>query len=161
MKRITVINRRQSILAISMAMGGVVAVAAPAVLPVAVALQSELAQATKSGQPLVVMVSLEGCPFCRIVRDNYLGPLRERGELSVVQVNMRSKQRITDMRGNAMTHDELARAWGVKIAPTLLFFGRGGTEAAERLVGGSVPDFYGVYLEERVLAARASLAKKP
>lgn len=161
MMRPTAITRRHCAVAISLILGGVAAVAAPVTLPVAIALSVELSNAVKGGQPLVVMVSLEGCPFCKIVRENYLGPMRERGELTVVQVDMRSKQQITDLRGNSMTHDELVRAWGVKVAPTLLFFGRSGTEVAERLVGGSIPDFYGAYLEERLVTARSSLAKKP
>lgn len=161
MMRPTAITRRHCAVAISLILGGVAAEAAPVTLPVAIALSVELSNAVKGGQPLVVMVSLEGCPFCKIVRENYLGPMRERGELTVVQVDMRSKQQITDLRGNSMTHDELVRAWGVKVAPTLLFFGRSGTEVAERLVGGSIPDFYGAYLEERLVTARSSLAKKP
>jgi hypothetical protein len=47
--------------------------------------------------------------------------------------------------------------WGIKVAPTVLFFGRGGVEIAERLVGGYLPDFYGVYLDERVRSARLAL----
>ena len=43
------------------------------------------------------------------------------------------------------------------VAPTLLFLGPKGEELAERLVGGSIPDFYGAYLEQRLEQARVRL----
>jgi hypothetical protein len=39
----------------------------------------------------------------------------------------------------------------------VLFFGKGGSEVAQRLVGASIPDFYGAYLEERLRQARTGL----
>ena len=156
----TILNRRQWAATIALGLGSVAARAAPATLPLAVSLPAELAKAIKSGQPLVVLVSLEGCPFCKVVRENYLGPMRERDGLPVVQVDMRSKLRLTELRGNTVTHDELTRTWGIKVAPTVLFFGPDGTEVAERLVGGYIPDFYGAYLEDHLQTARAAVKKK-
>lgn len=126
-------------------------------LPLAHNLKDELASALAKGQPLVVMVSLEGCPFCKVARNNYLAPLHEQDGLPVAQVDMRTRTRVLDFRGNAVTHDDLARQWKIRIAPTVLFFGRNGTEVAERLVGGYIPDFYGAYLDQRLEQARASL----
>lgn len=131
--------------------------AAPAVLPLAESLQDELAQALKKGQPLVVMVSLEGCPFCKVARENYLGPLRQQQGLPVVQVDMRSKRVLKNFRGDSTTHDDMTRQWRIRIAPTVLFLGREGVEVAERLVGGYIPDFYGAYLDDRIQQARAAL----
>lgn len=126
-------------------------------LPLAVSLQDELAQALKKGQPLVVMVSLEGCPFCKVARQSYLGPLHEQQGLPVVQVDMRSNRALKNFSGAGATHDEMVRQWRIRIAPTVLFFGRDGAEVAERLVGGYIPDFYGAYLDDRLQQARASL----
>lgn len=131
--------------------------AAPATLPPALSLSDELAQALKKGLPLVVMASLEGCPFCIVARESYLVPLREQHGLVVVQVDMRSRRLVRDFKGATLTHDDLIRSWGVKVAPTVLFFGRGGAEIAERMVGGYIPDFYGAYLDERLRLAQAAL----
>lgn len=125
-----------------------------AVLPAAQSLSAELAQALRAGQPLVVMASLDGCPFCRVVRDNYLAPLLREGAASVVQLDMQSAQPVTGFDGARSTHQEMLRAWSVKVAPTVLFFGKGAREAAPRLEGASIPDFYGAYLDERLRTAR-------
>ncbi len=126
-------------------------------LPSPASLQAELAAALKAGQPLVVMASLHGCPFCKVVREHYLVPLRRDTGQPVVQLDTGSTMSVLDFAGHATTHDKLLRAWGIKVTPTVLFFGKAGREAAPRLVGASIPDFYGAYLEERLNTARASL----
>jgi thioredoxin-related protein len=130
--------------------------AAQVILPPARALRDEVAQALKAGQPLLVMVSLDGCPFCKIARENYLGPLQAQG-WPMVQLDMRSHASLLDVDGSASTHERVARAWKIRLAPTLLFLGRAGQEIAPRLVGGSQSDFYGAYLDERLALAKAAL----
>lgn len=129
----------------------------PATLPLSESLARELSQALEKKQPLVVMVSMHGCPFCKVARENYLGPLHEQQGLPVVQIDMRSQQAVRDFKGKATTHDAMSRAWNIRIVPTVLFVGRDGRELAERLVGGYIPDFYGAYLDERLQQARAAL----
>jgi thioredoxin-related protein len=129
----------------------------PATLPLSESLARELSQALEKKQPLVVMVSMHGCPFCKVARENYLGPLHEQQGLPVVQIDMRTQQAVKDFKGKVTTHDAMSRAWNIRIVPTVLFFGRDGRELAERLVGGYIPDFYGAYLDERLQQARAAL----
>jgi thioredoxin-related protein len=130
-----------------------------AVLPPARALADELALALQQGKPLVVMVSLEGCPFCRVARQSHLAPMHREGG-PIVQVDMRSAQPVRDFEGKLTSHDELVRRWRVPIAPTLLFFGPGGREVAERMEGAYQPDFYGPYLEERLDKAQAQIRRR-
>lgn len=154
------LTRRDCLSAVALTLGaGIVmpARSASVSLPVPTSLFDELTLALKRKSPLVVMVSLDGCPFCRIARENYLQPLQNQQGLSIVQIDMRSRQMVLDFVGAQQTQDQLIRKWGVKVAPTVLFFGRGGVEVAERLVGGYIPDFYGAYLDERLHTARAAV----
>lgn len=127
-----------------------------ATLPAAQALPDELARAIRNKQPLIVMVSLEGCAFCRIARQSHLSPLHRSGTV-IVQVDMRSNQPVLDFAGKLTTHEQLTRLWKVSITPTLLFFGLGGKEVAERMEGAYLPDFYGPYLDERMVTGRKAL----
>lgn len=150
-------SRRAVLLALAAgctSIGGIPAGAAT--LPAAGSLGSALAAALLARQPLLVMASTEGCPFCRLVRDNYLAPLRSEARVPIVQLDLGSRAGLLDFDGSASTHDELLRRWHVDVAPTVLFFGRGGREVAPRLVGAS-RDFYGAYLEQRLEAARRHL----
>lgn len=128
----------------------------PAVLPAARSLPEELSAALRHGQPLVVMVSLEGCIFCKIARQSHLAPMYRQGQ-PIVQVDMRNAQVVIDFEGRQTTHDELTRRWKVSITPTLLFFGPNGREVAERMEGAYQPDFYGPYLEDRLSRSRMAL----
>ena len=125
-------------------------------LPAAQSLPDELARAIKNRQPLIVMASLEGCVFCRQARQSHLSPMHKAGTV-IVQVDLRSKQPVLDFAGQLTTHDQLTRQWKISITPTLLFFGPGGKEVAERMEGAFLPDFYGPYLEERLATGRKSL----
>lgn len=131
--------------------------ASGALLPASGSLVQELALAQKLRQPLIVMVSLHGCPFCEVVRNSHLAPMLHRQGLPVVQVDMQSQAKTQDFAGKAVTHDQLVRNWRVTIAPTVLFFGKGGVEIAERMEGGYLPDFYGSYLDDRLAAARSKI----
>ncbi|MFN4361487.1 MAG: hypothetical protein ACK4F4_12260 [Hylemonella sp.] len=128
-----------------------------ATLPRALDLQRELAAALARQEPLVLMVSLDGCAYCHVVRDHHLAPLHQQQGLPVVQVDMRSRRALKDVDGRGIVHDEFVRARRVTVAPTVLFLGPNGEELAERLVGGSIPDFYGAYLDQRLAQARARL----
>ncbi len=154
-------TRRQvllGLLGIASAASGAGAAAASA-LPVPLSLPDELTKALKRGSPLLVMVSLDGCPFCKVVRENYLLPLHNSQGLAIVQIDMRGQQTVQGFGGATQTHEALSRSWGIKVAPTLLFFGRNGVEVAQRLAGGYLPDFYGAYLDDRVQQARASFTQ--
>ena len=153
-------RRLMLVAAFAGAAGMRLAVAAPrALLQEAHSLPLALERALGKGNPLVVMVSLEGCPFCHTVRQNYLAPLVREQALGVVQVNMHSDRPLQDFQGSMTTHAQMIQSWRIKIAPTVLFFGRGGVEVAERLTGASLPDFYGAYLDDRLQQARAALRR--
>jgi hypothetical protein len=143
-------RRRAALLAL--AAWGTGARAAGSTLPAPASLLDEAAAARARGKALVVMVSLQGCPHCHLVRTGYLVPLRAEGQ-PVVQVDLGSAQRLLDFAGQPATHQALVAGWGIRVAPTVLFVGTGGRELAPRLVGAGIPDFYGAYLDERVRQA--------
>ena len=126
------------------------------VLPTATDLPQALAQALAQGQPLVVMVSLDNCPYCRQVRQSHLGPLWRGGQV-VVQIDMQHKETLTDWDGQIRSHGDWVKNRRISVAPTVLFFGPDGREVADRLEGASLPDFYGAYLDQRLAQARQRL----
>lgn len=149
-------NRREILLGAATWIAAPVGQAAELALPAPSSLADELAKALAQAQPLVVMVSLRGCPYCKIVREQYLVHERAAG-LPVVQVDFRDTRIVRDFDGTALTHEALIQSWHVEAAPTILFFGHSGREVAERLRGSSIPDFYGAYLEQRLQQARAAV----
>lgn len=126
-------------------------------LPRPGSLRAEIDQAALSRKALVLMVSLDGCPYCELVRRSYLAPLLATGQ-PVVQIELALPLPLVDARGLASTHALVSSSMGIRLAPTVLFLGRGGAELAPRLSGVASPDFYGAYLQERVAAANRAAA---
>jgi thioredoxin-related protein len=119
-------------------------------LPVSKSLFNDLAVALKTSKPLLVLVSLDNCPFCKIARENYLIPLMTEQSLCAVQVNLNHSTPIDDAQGKRTTQGQLIRTWAIRTTPTVLFLGKNGQEISPRLEGGSTSDFYGAYLQERI-----------
>jgi len=127
-------------------------------LPLPASLKVAAKRATAKGQPLVVMTTLEGCPYCEVVRNHYLLPMQMSGEIDAVQIDVLDKRRnLQDFDGELVSPADQARAWKARFTPTVLFLDAQGRELAERLVGISLPDFYGAYLDARLREARTKL----
>lgn len=128
-------------------------------LPVPASLPAAAQAAAAQGAPLVLLVTLTGCPYCELVRRNYLLPARSESGLHAWQLNVADRTTpLTGFDGKTTSAAAQVKAWKADFTPTVLFLGRQGQEIAERLVGVAVPDFYGAYLEERLVTAHQALA---
>lgn len=137
------------------------ATAAADSLPTPASLRGAAQAAAARGEPLVVMTTLKGCVYCELVRTNYLAPMRREALVAAVQIDVMDRQSpLQGFAGDTTTPADQARTWKARFTPTVMFFGPDGQELAERLVGVAVPDFYGEYLEARLLEARSKLKKR-
>ncbi|MGC1174097.1 hypothetical protein [Polaromonas sp.] len=136
------------------------ALAKDTALPVPASLPAAAVAAAARGEPLVLLVTLPGCPYCELVRRHYLLPARTDAGLHAWQLNISDRSSpLTGFDGKATTAAAQVKAWKAGFTPTVLFLGPQGQELAERLVGIAVPDFYGAYLDERLATARKALAE--
>ena len=113
---------------------------------------SRLANAT--GQPLVLMVSLPGCPWCELLRRNYFVPMQSEGlKAYEFMINERSRK-LVDFKGQSTTPAALSATLKVTNTPTVLFFNAQGEEIAPRIEGVASADFVGAVINERLATAR-------
>jgi len=105
---------------------------------------------------VVALFSLPGCPYCEVVRRNYLRHLEAAApgvrvaEYGIGDERPFERQGSRDAPQNPAA---LAKSLGVRVAPTVAFLGDDNRELAERLVGYSSADFYGAYLDGRIARA--------
>ena len=158
------LSRRKFSAAISGSLGLAVlgisntALAKDSALPVPTSLPEVAKQAFAKGEPLVLLISLPGCPYCEMVRRGYLLPGRKGNGLQAWQITVDDRAApLTGFDGKHTTAAEQVKRWKATFTPTVLFLGPQGQELAERLVGASIPDFYGAYLDERLQTARKAL----
>ena len=134
-----------------------------AVLPPATDLAADAIESKRTGAPLIVMLSLQGCPHCDVVRRSHLLPLLNdpvsMARPIVRQVEINGNARLRDFDGSTITHAEFAARHKFKLAPVVIFFGNKGEMLAKPLVGSMIPDFYGAYLDAALSEARGKLVQ--
>lgn len=147
-----------------------------ATLPLLTNFTADAARAQKEHQPILVLVSIERCPYCEQIRRSHLIPLSRQTNPGVLirEVDLHSSQSIREsasaanqagrnaLHANAaqtkVTQAQWAQRYGARVAPTVLLLSPSGELLAEPLVGASIPDFYGAYLEERIEITKRKLA---
>ncbi len=125
------------------------------------ALGSSLA---REGRLLVLMFSTPGCPWCLVVRRNYLTPMlaeetRLAGAPRVRELMFSEAQPLRDWEGKATTSSEFSNRYRIRLAPTLYFFGPRGELLADPLEGGDNSGLYGDVLARRLEDARLERRK--
>lgn len=126
-------------------------------LPVPQNLQREAAQAHSERKAFLLMFSLPGCSYCKVVRRNYLMPLlrdaapADRPAIREVQIT--SRESLTGFDGKPTTQSALATRYGVQVAPTVIVVNAEGELLADPIVGGDTNGFYSAYLDRALEAA--------
>lgn len=112
---------------------------------------------TAPSNPIVLLASLPGCPYCELVRRSYLRPYQSEHHLPSWQLDTTDHSHLIDFAGQNTSPAAWLRGMRIKITPTVLFLNAKGDEIAPRLEGVAVPDFYGAYLDARLISARQRL----
>jgi len=110
-------------------------------------------------RPIMLFFTQPGCGFCERARRQYIRPLAAAPEWSARArtVEVSRTQKLRGFDGVDATGAEIARRYGVRVYPTVVFVDAGGGALAAPLEGFTVPDFYGAYLEERLQQATARM----
>ena len=133
-------------------------------LPAPQNLQREAAQAYADRKAFVLMFSLPGCGYCKVVRRNYLMPLlrdaspAERPVIREVQIT--SRDSLQGFDGKPTTQSALANRYGVQVAPTVIVVNAMGELLAEPIVGGDNNGFYSAYLDRALEAAEKQFSSQ-
>ena len=156
----TVFRRLLALMFLVSLSAGVRAETPAPMLPVVDNLQQQAADAQAAGKPLVLMFSLPECPYCKVVRRNYLGPLLSEANPPMIrELTMNSRQSIHDYDGSWTTPAAIAKRYGVAVAPTLVFVDANGEMLTESLVGGD-HQFYIAYLDRAFDESHKKLAAR-
>jgi glutaredoxin len=120
--------------------------------------------ARESGRIIVVLYGTSDCPYCKKVRDGFLGPMQASAEgakqVIVREIDVESGRQVIGFDGHPTTHAALGKGRRVKIVPYVVFLGPQGDPLAEPLIGIGSTDLYGGLLERRIEAARGKLAAR-
>jgi len=99
-------------------------------------LSDDLNDAGDAGKRLAIMWELEGCPYCKethlvnLARPDILAYLQ--ANFAILQLNLGGARLVTDFDGEEMSERKLARKWGVRFSPTVMFLPEPADAAASR-----------------------------
>lgn len=157
------IDRRRVLLALAtLGLARAAGASGESSIPLATDLRADGRLSRERREPIVILFSLPGCPYCEAVRRSHLAPMLRApgsaGRMIVRQVDVGVEEPVTGFGGERTTHAAVARAHGVRFAPVVAFWDAEGRALAEPLKGMLLPDFYGAYLDDAIASARAKLA---
>ncbi len=156
--------RRRFLLACASAFAGAAFPAPHAAIPLATDLQADGRLSRARREPIVILFSLPGCPYCEIVRRSHLNPMlrdpAQAGRAIIRQIDVGADLRITGFKGERTTHEAIARAHEVRSAPVVAFWDGAGLPVADPLMGMLLADFYAAYLDAALETARSRLATR-
>jgi thioredoxin-related protein len=121
--------------------------------------------ATARKLPVMLVFTRPGCPYCARAKKDHLEPLSASSGYGS-QVIIREIEApndlipLRDFDGNPTTHGEFARKYAVQAVPTVIMVDARGAPLADAIVGLNVPDFYNLYLEQAIDAARLKLRNR-
>lgn len=117
-------------------------------------LQAVGQEARQHQLPLLIMFSRQGCPYCDVVREEFLKPMLRSGDYTqrvvILEIHTDSYAQLRDFDGQMITTEALARRYRASFAPTVVFLDHQGKELVERLIGITTRDFYGGFLDEAI-----------
>ena len=138
--------------------------AAKTSLPSARDLLADARTVERTGIPLIVMVSLPGCPHCELVRRSHLLPLLRDTNATqkplIRQVEINGQDMLRDFSGRTITNAEFATRYKIKVVPGVIFLDANGQMLTDSLVGAMIPDFYGAYFDAALAEAKARLQNR-
>lgn len=106
----------------------------------------------------VVLIAFVGqhCGFCARVMNEFLIPMsadpQYRQKVVMRQVETRSREPMRDFSGRMTTQQQFARQHGIQVVPTIAVFDRQGRMLGKPLIGLTLVDYYGLYLDDLINA---------
>lgn len=117
--------------------------------------------AAKRRVPILVLFSTPTCPYCAVVKRDYLVPMQKdpayRDRVLIRELTVNSNAVLTGFDGKPTTEAAFAAAAKVFVVPTVMVFDPRGEPVGEPIVGLLIPDFYFGYLEAAIEAGLARI----
>lgn len=119
-------------------------------------------QVAAANTPIMLVFTRPDCSYCARAKKDHLEPLsvsRDYGAQVVLREidSLNERLALRGFDGVMTTHRAFARKYGVRVVPTVIVVDSHGKPLADPLVGLNAPEFYTLYIEHAIDAARLKL----
>lgn len=107
--------------------------------------------------PILIMFSMKKCPYCELIREDFLKPMLRSGDYTnkviIREIHSDSYATVRDFNGIDISVEELTHRYGASLSPTLVFLDHKGRELSKKMIGITTVHYYGGYLDDAIDAS--------
>ncbi len=117
-------------------------------------LQQDASTSRQANLPILLIYTAKYCHYCDEVKAGVFNPIAAdpayRERLVLREVHIDSNRRLVGFKGNVTSHRSFATDRGITIVPTLEFLDSAGLQVSRPLIGVSILDYYGAYVDSGI-----------
>lgn len=136
------------------ALAGEYASLPPVTLEVSKDLRQDAQLARQRNVPLLLMFSMDHCPYCSVVEESFLKPmLRNRDydtKVLMRKVELEAGGSVIDFDGKQVEVDAISDRYSISLVPTVILLDHQGKQLASSLIGMANEHYYGGDLDAAI-----------
>lgn len=110
--------------------------------------------ASERGLPILVMFAQNGCTYCEVLEEQYLGPMLKSGEYKdkviIRKVRIDSFDTLRNFDGSKIDANDFAGDYRAYVTPTMVFLDHNGKELTGRLMGIGTEGFFANEIDQAI-----------
>jgi len=114
--------------------------------------------AKKKSLPILIMFGTDGCPYCRLLKEDFLIPMLISGDYQdkviIREAHISPGAYIIDFLGKKISIGEFSQRYKVTLFPTMVFVDSTGQVLIKNIVGVTTPSLFGGTLDDGIDQAR-------
>ncbi len=116
--------------------------------------RNEASMAQQKKLPILIMFGTEGCPFCQLLKEDFLIPMIISGDYTdkviLREAYVAANISLIDFTGKKVSSSEFARHYGVSLYPTTVLVDHTGEPLVEKIIGITTPSLFGGTLDDAI-----------
>lgn len=130
-------------------------------VPVITDIRQEAQQAKEKNLPILVLFSSDHCPFCELVKEDFLKPMLISGDYTerviIRELNLDEGGDLIDFNGRPVDNDTFTYRYQVSMFPTMVMIDYQGNTLAHRILGVNTPEMFGGRIDKLIELANQEL----
>ena len=114
--------------------------------------------------PVLLMFSTDGCPYCEMLKEEFLIPMLISGDYQnkviIREVHVSEYDQIIDFSGQSLSLEDFSSHYGVTLFPTMVLVDARGNKLVNNIVGITTPSLFGGTIDDSINKALALTRKQ-
>ena len=117
-------------------------------------LKKDGSEANKKHIPVIIFFSMEHCPFCNEVEEDYLKPILRNSDYDdkviIRKIKIDDNNKLRDFSGKQVDAGEFSERYNISMVPTLILVNAKGKKTSPSIVGIANRHYYSSELDQAI-----------